>query len=36
MEASHARVFQSGLKISGGMTACGACGTIANIALRSN
>jgi hypothetical protein len=32
MEASLARVFQSGLKTSGGTTTGGACGTIAEVA----
>jgi hypothetical protein len=32
VEASLVRVFQSSLKIGGGATAGGACGTIANVA----
>jgi hypothetical protein len=32
MEASMARVSPSGLKTGGGATACGACGTIAEVA----
>jgi hypothetical protein len=32
MEASLARVFQSGLKTGGGATIGGACGTIAEVA----
>jgi hypothetical protein len=32
VEGSLTRVFQSGLKIGGGVTAGGACGTIAKVA----
>jgi hypothetical protein len=31
LEASHGRVFQSGLKIDGGATVGGACDTIADV-----
>jgi hypothetical protein len=31
LKASHTRVFQYGLKISGGVTAAGAYGTIAEV-----
>jgi hypothetical protein len=31
LEASHTRVFQSGLKTGGGTTAGGACGTMAEV-----
>jgi hypothetical protein len=33
VEASLARVFESGLKTGGGTTTGGACGTIAEVAL---
>jgi hypothetical protein len=33
LEASHARVFQSDLKIGGGAAIGGACGIIAEVAL---
>jgi hypothetical protein len=36
LEASHARVFQSGLKISRGTTVGGAHGTIIEVALGSS
>jgi hypothetical protein len=36
LEASHARVSQSGLKTGGGVTAGGACGTIAEVASGSS
>jgi hypothetical protein len=36
LEASHARVSQSGLKTGVGTTAGGACGTIAEVALGSS
>jgi hypothetical protein len=36
VEASLARVFQSDLKTGGGVTAGGACGTIAVVASEAN
>jgi hypothetical protein len=36
VEASLARVFQSGLKTGGGATTCGARGSIAEVALEAN
>jgi hypothetical protein len=36
MEASLARVSQSGLKTGGGVTMGGACGTIAEVASEAN
>jgi hypothetical protein len=36
LEASHARVFQSGLKTGEGATAGGACGTITEVASRTS
>jgi hypothetical protein len=36
MKASLGRVSQSGLKTGGGVTAGGACGTIAEVASESN
>jgi hypothetical protein len=36
LEASHARVFQSGLKTGGGAMMGGACGTIMEVASGSS